>query len=184
MPQKLIVLTGPAGSGKTTIAQYLKNKYNIPQVITHTTRQPRDNEKNNIDYYFETDESFTKNHYIEQVSYAGYQYGSSFEGLERAFLKNDIVSIVLETKGAQTYYDRLPDISVVIYLTVSNLESLNLRLIKRGDNQKRIKQRLDSYEFKRDLTIPVSLQNHALHIINDDLQITKTRIDQIIKSLS
>lgn len=188
MQQKLIILTGPTGSGKTTIAQYLKDKYNIPQVVTHTTRKPRDHEKNNVDYYFETNESFDHNHYLEKVKYAGNQYGSSFEGLKRAFIKNNIVSIVLETKGAQVYYDKLPDIVVIVYLTISNVQDLNLRLIKRGDNQERIKRRLESAEFKRDLQLPPALTNYVIKITNDDLSQTKQEIDQLIiklmKSLS
>ena len=48
----MIILIGPSASGKTEIAQILEKKYNLKKVITHTTREKRINEKDNIDYYF------------------------------------------------------------------------------------------------------------------------------------
>ena len=94
----VIVITGATGTGKTTVSTYLKTKYQIPRIITHTTRPKRPGEQDGVDYYFETDASFGHNHFLEAVTYAGYQYGSSYEGLERAFEKSDLVSIVLIPK--------------------------------------------------------------------------------------
>ena len=55
---KVFVITGATGVGKTTIARYLQENYRMPRVITHTTRRPREREVNGIAYYFETDDSF------------------------------------------------------------------------------------------------------------------------------
>lgn len=52
--KKIIVLTGTSGVGKTTISHYLAAAYHISAIITHTTRPPRSQEKNGVDYYFET----------------------------------------------------------------------------------------------------------------------------------
>ncbi|MGO1225179.1 MAG: guanylate kinase, partial [Leuconostoc falkenbergense] len=60
---KVFVITGATGVGKTTIARYLQETYHMPRVITHTTRKPRDCEENGGAYYFETNDSFEKNHY-------------------------------------------------------------------------------------------------------------------------
>ena len=48
----MIILIGPSASGKTEIAQILEKNYNLKKVITHTTREKRINEKENVDYYF------------------------------------------------------------------------------------------------------------------------------------
>lgn len=80
---KLIVITGATGTGKTTVSAYLRDNYRIHRVMTHTTRPARKGEKNGVDYYFETPASFATKHFIEKVTYAGYEYGSSHESLEK-----------------------------------------------------------------------------------------------------
>lgn len=58
--QRLIIICGATGSGKTTIQNYLASKYGFERVITHTTRAPRKGEEDKKDYYFESEESFLK----------------------------------------------------------------------------------------------------------------------------
>lgn len=178
--KRIIVLTGASGTGKTTISHYLQTNYQIKPVITHTTRKPRSGEKNGVDYYFETPVSFKENNYIEQVEYAGNHYGSSVEGLERAWQKNDNVSIVLDTAGAISYDRKYPQNAVIIFLTVSQ-DNLIKRLTKRSDNQADVKQRISSPEFKRDLTLPRELNGKAIVINNDDIAKTKVKIDHLIQ---
>ncbi len=80
---KLIVITGATGTGKTTVSGYLRDNYRIHRVMTHTTRPARTGEKNGVDYYFETPASFATKHFIEKVTYAGYEYGSSMNRLKK-----------------------------------------------------------------------------------------------------
>lgn len=56
--KRLIVICGAPGSGKTTIQNYLLEKYEFPRVITHTTRPRRIGEKDKVDYYFESKKEF------------------------------------------------------------------------------------------------------------------------------
>lgn len=183
MQNKLIVVTGPTGSGKTTVTEYLRKKYNIVQVITHTTRPPRSNEQNGEDYYFETNESFQNNHYLEQVEYSGFHYGSSYEGLRRAWAKSPVASIVLDTAGAITYANKLGDEVAIVFLHVTNVEVLKQRLLKRGDNVDAVEQRLKSPEYKRDLHLPEQLKSDAIEIANDDWQLARSKIDNLVKQI-
>ena len=64
MNRKVFVLTGNTGTGKTTVANYLNEFYEMPKVITHTTRPPREGEIDQVDYYFESEQSFKENHYF------------------------------------------------------------------------------------------------------------------------
>lgn len=119
MENKVIVLCGAPGSGKTTVRKYLTENFAIEPVLTHTTRPKRKGEHDGIDYWFETRETFFKNHYLEYVEYDGNLYGSSYESLERAWQKAPVATIVLDTKGAETYLERIPEKTEVVYLCVT-----------------------------------------------------------------
>ncbi|WP_270330278.1 guanylate kinase [Lapidilactobacillus dextrinicus] len=179
---KLFIITGASGTGKTTISHYLRDNYGIQRVITHTTRPPRANELDGRDYYFETEASFKQNHYIEAVSYSGYHYGSSREALQKAWHKQPFVSLVVETKGAEAYAQVMPQQIVVLFITVSNPEVLLPRLEARGDQPVEIEKRLASAESKRDLQVPAALKSIAKVINNDHWATAKQQIDEIIKT--
>ncbi|VDG17837.1 guanylate kinase [Lactiplantibacillus mudanjiangensis] len=178
--QRVLVVTGPTGSGKTTVCRYLLEKYQIPQVITHTTRAPRTGETNNVDYYFETPASFATKHYLEHVTYSGNQYGSSREGLAAAWEKSPLISIVLDTAGAVTYAEALGDQAVIVYLEVTEQAALIDRLTARGDAAERIQKRVASDEYARDQQLPASLVGHAQVIVNDDWAQTAAALDALV----
>ncbi|APX71617.1 AAA family ATPase [Companilactobacillus allii] len=182
MGKKIIVITGASGTGKTTISQYLKEKYNIPIVITHTTRLPRVGEVDGVDYHFETDETFKKNHYLEQVEYSGYHYGSSQESLNAMWKNVDVASIVVDTAGAISYEKKYGDLAVIIFLKL-DLDTVANRLRDRGDDPDRVQRRINSDEFKRDLVIPVELRNKSYEIVNKTIEKTEEKVDKIVKSI-
>ena len=181
MDKKIIVITGASGTGKTTISKYLKDTYHIPSVITHTTRLPRTGEKDGIDYYFETKDSFLKNHYLEKVEYSGNWYGSSEESLNRTWEKYDAASIVVDTAGAISYKEKYGKRAVVIFLEV-DLDTVTKRLTDRGDEKKRLNARIQSDEFLRDLKIPKELVGKCYKITNNDIKTTKESVNKILKN--
>ncbi|MFD1392668.1 guanylate kinase [Lacticaseibacillus jixianensis] len=183
MRHKLIVITGATGTGKTTVSSYLTKQYGVDRVMTHTTRPRRPGEVDGVDYYFETPASFAANHYIEHVTYAGYEYGSSRESLARSFAKADFASIVLDTAGAITYARELGDQIAVLYLTIEDPTILKQRLLARGDPEAMVQQRLASAEYKRDLQLPAALKPVATVIKNDDWPAACKQIDAFMAAL-
>ncbi|WP_439425081.1 guanylate kinase [Oenococcus alcoholitolerans] len=186
---RVIVITGASGAGKTSVARYLWEKYGVPRVITHTTRNPREGEIDGVDYYFENEESWKKIHFIEQIKYSQHRYGSSYEGLERAWNKSRLVShpglisIVVDTVGAITYKKTLKDQAVIWFVTVSDVAGLRNRLIARGDSLDRVLERTGSSDFVRDTHLPKDLRDHAQVIVNDDWQLTQQTADDYVTKL-
>lgn len=182
--RKVFVIAGAAGAGKTTVANYLHDHYKMNRVVTHTTRAPRENEQDGVDYHFESPVSMNKLHLLEEVEYDHYRYGSSLEALEEGWQtdKNDV--IVLDTKGAVTYHEKLGDQAVIIFLTVSDLGALANRMTKRGDDLQAIRSRLNSPEYQRDLKLPKELDGVAHVIVNDSWPQTITCLDKIVKQFS
>lgn len=181
--KKLIVITGAAGTGKTTVSRYLSQHYPICRVLTHTTRPPRQGEHDGQDYYFETPDSFFENHFVEYVRYAGHLYGSSKEGLARAFEKSDLACLVLDTKGAETYLKQFPGLVSVLYLTVPDVSQLQVRMQARGDNVLALQQRLESKEYLRDLKLSQALQSKVTVLVNDDWATTQTKLQAFMQQL-
>lgn len=180
--KRLLIICGPSGVGKTTIQDYLVKNYGFERVITHTTRPRRPHELDGRDYYFETTESFFKNNYLEHVEYAHYLYGSSREGLQRAWQKCDKTVIVLDTKGAAAYFRQLTVELRCWYISVSDKKMLASRLKKRGADNAAITKRLASLEAQRDMHVPTELRNSCHLIRNDDWGKTKKTIAEMLQA--
>lgn len=183
MENKVIVLCGAPGSGKTTVRKYLTENFAIEPVLMHTTRSKRKGEHDGIDYWFETRETFFENHYLEYVEYDGNLYGSSYESLERAWQKAPVATIVLDTKGAETYLERIPEKTEVVYLCVTDEKVQRERMEQRGDDADKIRRRLASQEAKRDRKLPERLVKHVHVIENDDWEETKVKIQTLLQML-
>lgn len=147
--KKLIIFVGPSGCGKSTLAKWLTKEFKIPQVITHTTRKPRLTEQTNVDYYFETLDSFKRLNIIESTLYDNAQYGSSMIGFEKATQNHNTASIVLDEKGTQKWIEELHENAIVISIFNHNpsltdaeiKQQLIQRLISRSDDPVAINQR-------------------------------------------
>lgn len=178
--KKIILIAGPSGAGKTSIAHYLKRRYHIPRVVTHTTRPRRPGEKEGTSYYFETPTSFKKLHLFEKVKYNGYLYGSSREGLQRAWQKNDLVSLIVEIQGVQSYLQRLGQQVYFLYVTAAR-DELRERLLKRGDSASAAQKRLSGAALN---TLPAKLQSAAHILRNDDWAKTQMALDRLVARLN
>ena len=176
----VFIICGAAGSGKTTVANYLREHHHMHRVITHTTRQPRRGEQDGVDYHFEDAASMARLHLLEKVTYDGAQYGSSYEGLQEGWQQGQDCVIVLDTAGARTYHQKLGDQAVIIFLTVSQLTVLAKRMTQRGDQHTAIESRLHSKEYRRDLNLPSELAGIAHVITNDQWAATCQQLDQLV----
>ena len=185
---KLIVLSAPSGTGKTTICkELLKRNKDWLFSVSVTTREQRNGEIRNKDYIFITNEKF--DHLIkfgdifEYEWVHGNRYGTLMAPLEDAINNQKIMLLDIDVKGSCTLMEEFEDSVVSIFIEppgedlVEQIESVQERLKDRGhDSETLIKQRTKRLQ----LEIEYKEKFHH-HFINDDLKATTDKIEKTIR---
>ena len=180
--QKLIIITAPSGSGKTTIVQYLIKK--IPTLafsISACTRNARANEVNGKDYYFLSLEDFTKkiaNHEFAEFEmvYEGKYYGTLKSELQRIWDKKNSPLVDIDVQGALRLKKHYHQNALSIFIQAPSIEILKQRLILRGtETDATLKERID--KAKDELTF---VNQFDKIIINDVLENACNEAENII----
>jgi guanylate kinase len=144
-----IIISAPSGAGKTTLCQALKKR--LPDLnfsVSHTTRPPRKNEQDGVDYHFIPKEKFIemtdRNEFLEWANIHGNYYGTSQKNIEDTLQKGKDLVLELDVQGVEALRV-LKYQGVYIFVLPPSMEELEKRLAGRGtepDNQ--IKQRLET----------------------------------------
>jgi guanylate kinase len=145
----LIVLSGPAGTGKGSVVQeILKRESDFALSVSATTRAPRPGEVDGVHYHFLTKEAFEtkiqQSEMLEHAYYCGNYYGTPKENVENMLNKGISVILEIEVQGALNIRRICPD-SVLILLLPPDYQTLEARLRGRKTNteediQNRLKQ--------------------------------------------
>ena len=134
-------MLGESASGKTEVAKYLANHYNIKKVITATTRSPREKETNGVDYFFLSKEEFLEevkqNKFVEYTLYNNNYYGTRVDQISPKRC------VILDPKGAFAFQNR-NDPSITTFYLKANEDTRIKRMKERGDNQEAILSRIQN----------------------------------------
>jgi guanylate kinase len=175
----LFIVSAPAGTGKTTLVNLLvKNNSSIVRSVSYTTRNPRPEEKEGLDYFFidnqEFKERINRNEFLEYVEVFGNYYGTSKEFVKVQLEKGMHVVLVIDTQGALLLKDKIS--AVFIFITAPSFDVLKKRLFERKtENSLIIEQRLLWAEQELQM-----LKYYDYHIVNDDLQISYDILRSIV----
>jgi len=176
----LFIIAAPSGCGKTSLVEALiKKTKNLCVSVSHTTRPPRPDEVNGINYYFvsinEFEEMIKKNAFVEHAMVFDNHYGSSSQLIKEKLDEGVDVILEIDWQGARQVKENMPN-SVSIFILPPSNEALLGRLKQRAqDNDETIKKRMSD------------AQNQMQHfnefdylVINDDFNSALNDLNLII----
>ena len=145
--KKLVVLSAPSGAGKSSLLNnVISQHHDIGLTISHTTRDIRPNEKNNIDYYFISKEKFqamiNEEEFIEFAEVHGNFYGTTKREIDEKLMNFEIVILEIDTNGAKQVLSNIANCRSIFILPPS-YSSLEKRLLARKtENKEQLEKRL------------------------------------------
>ena len=179
---RLFVLVGPSGVGKGTLREHaFSNIENLVYSISHTTRKPRKNEREGVEYHFVSTREFENElalgMFLEYAVVHGDYYGTPRANVEREMEAGRDVILEIDVQGAEQIQRILPD-SVLIFITPPSLEVLAKRLRDRKtETEEKIALRLENA--KREME---QAGKYPHIVVNDELKRASEELRDIILS--
>lgn len=167
----ILVLSGPSGAGKSTIIHAASEEIGEYYFsISTTTRKPRVGEKDGVDYFFVSKETFEEDiqagHFLEYAQVHGNYYGTSLKPVREALDVGKLVIFDIDVQGHRLVRAKMNDITTSAFITPPTLASLEERLRARStDDEAVITQRLENA--KKEIK---ALGEYDFTIINDTVE--------------
>jgi|TARA_A100001015_G_scaffold303657_1_gene393621 guanylate kinase len=178
----MVILSSPSGVGKTTLTKKIQQKYQSFKIsVSHTTRSPRSNEIDGVDYYFVSKDKFKEliknNEFYEYAKIFGNYYGTLKKTVDQNILNNDIL-FDIDWQGTKQL-SKFKNLNLIkIYLITDSKNELKKRLIARNQNStEEINKRFNSFD--EDIK---HWKDYDYIIINKNLEVCFKQIEEIIKA--
>lgn len=188
----LFVISGPTGSGKTTIAKEVTKNKSIKKTISHTTRKKRKDEIQSVDYIFVSDKQFQQminNHeFVEYEKVHNHYYGTSKAALKSVVPVQDTI-LTIDVKGALNIKKKYKN-SSLIFILPPDFSIWEKRLKQRGDifdDDMKIRMKTALFEIERfdkfDYVIINEDLNQSIRFVSEIIDSSKLRISAVHKKM-
>ena len=183
---KCIIFSAPSGSGKSTLINYLmgqaQEELNLHFSISATSRAPRGEEQDGVEYHFLTVEDFRQK--IEEDAFIEYEevyegkfYGTLKSEVEKQLEKGENVVFDVDVKGGCNIKQHFGERAISIFIQPPSIEELRNRLVKRGtETLDQIEDRLERASLELSFA-----DKYDRVIINDELEVAQQETLQVVK---
>ena len=175
----MVILSSPSGVGKTTLTKKIQQKYPSFKIsVSHTTRSPRSNEVDGVDYFFVSHSKFEnlikKDEFYEHAKIFENYYGTLKSNVDEMILKNDII-FDIDWQGTKQL-SKYKNLNLIKIYLITNKDELKKRLIKRNQNtSEEIEKRFNSFEENIK-----HWKDYDYILINENLEVCFKQIENII----
>ena len=179
----MIILSSPSGAGKTTLVKLISKNKSLIVSVSHTTRKPRPNEINGVDYYFVNKSTFedliNKNEFLEYANVFNNFYGTTKKKITQKLDEGKNILFDIDWQGAEQIKLRNLKYKIIsIFILPPSKDVLRKRLSNRDMKDKLIvEERMK--QFDKDI---LHWKNYDFVVINDDLNKCYEEIIKILDS--
>lgn len=178
----MLVISSPSGAGKTTLARKLMGEFkDVVLSVSATTREPRPNEVDGVDYHFRSEDDFrdmiTKREFLEWAKVFDRYYGTPRADTVAQLEAGNDVLFDVDWQGADALHDQMPNDCVSVFVLPPSIEALEARLSARpGSTSEMVARRM------RDAKAEIlHWRRYDYCIVNDDLEEAYGKLQRILK---
>ncbi len=183
MTGSLLIISAPSGAGKTSLVNELTGTLaDIVVSISHTTRAPRQGERDRVDYHFTDERTFERmveqDAFLEHARVFDRRYGTSRDWVEQQRAAGRDVVLEIDWQGARQVRSRVPD-ALGVFVLPPSLDELRARLRSRGqDDPQTIERRMN--DAVREMS---HYDEYDYLVVNDDFHRALADLQAIVRAM-
>ena len=179
----MVILSSPSGAGKTTLVNLLSKDKKFEVSISHTTRQPRNNEVPNKDYYFVNDKEFKRlidnNEFLEYAKVFNNLYGTSRKSVIEKLKKGKNILFDIDWQGADQIKNKKLNYKLITFFILPPSKEILFKRLSSRDMKDKLIVEERMQQFEHDVLHWI---NYDYVVINDDLNNCYLKINNLINS--
>ena len=179
----MIILSSPSGAGKTTLVKLLSQKENFEISISHTTRSPRINEKQNEDYFFVDESEFKRliknQEFLEYAKVFNNLYGTTRTPVIDNLSKGKNVLFDIDWQGADQIKNKKLDYKLITFFILPPSKEVLFKRLSNRDMKDKLIAEERMKQFERDVLHWI---NYDYVVVNDDIKKCFEKIENLINA--
>ena len=176
---KILVLTAPLGTGKSTVAEILAQDPRFVLNMSATTRPKRQSETDGVDYRFVSEDEFRRligeKKLVEYTEFNGNFYGTLREDVDRLIIPGKVLVCAIDWYGLRAMRADYPKQTVGVFMRPPSKYEVLVRLQKRGSSEEETVKRMETYD---EYMMHMKEYDHV--VVNNDLERTAQAIKDIV----